>query len=309
MSETTREEPAPFGPSTGIAEAGRCALAQQLAVIEAHDSALRDQASATSVHETRKAIRRTRTLFKLLKPYFVAHTFRRYRRCLKNLMRPLGQARDLEVCLHKLQRFRQGAGLPTAEVEALVALEQAWQAEKSGADEAARQAARQPTYRDCLAVYAVFTATAGAGLPAARNRFAPSQIGHLAPVHIYERLAAVRAFEGQIAAASTAELHQLRICFKELRYTLEFFSPVLGREIERILADLNGIQDHLGDLNDTQVALALLAGREELEAAVQLYRGVQKAEMARLVDTFGPVWDTFNDAAWRRQLSAALSVL
>ena len=309
MSDVSDSEAILYGAKTGMAEAGRIALAQQLSVVRAHDEALREEGSATAVHETRKAIRRTRTLFKLLQPYFVPHAFRRYRRCLKKLMRRLGRARDLEVCLQRLQRFQTGEGIAANEAEALVALGQVWQAEKEQADVAARRAAREPTYRECLEALAAFTATTGAGLPAERDRFVPTQVRHLAPVPIYERLAAVRAFEDEIATASVAELHQLRISFKELRYTLEFFAPVLGGEIEGVLADLNGIQDHLGDLNDTRVALELLDETEGQEAGVELYRMIQQAEMVRLVDSFGAVWDTFNEASWRGQVAAALSVL
>lgn len=309
MSEAVVSQPASFGAATGMAEAGRIALARQLTVIRVHDDALRKEGSATAVHETRKAIRRIRTLFKLLEPYFLPHTFRRYRRCLKKLMRQLGRARDLEVCLQKLQHFRKGERGATGEGEALAALWEAWQTEKAKANAAARQAARQPAYRECLDAFESFTVTTGAGVPPASDWFAPNQVRHLAPIHIYERLAAVRAFEEEISGASVPELHRLRICFKELRYTLEFFAPVLGREMERVLVDLNGIQDHLGDLNDTRVALELLAETKGPAAAVERYRSVQQAEMARLVDSFRPVWDTFNNAAWRGQVTAALSDL
>lgn len=300
---------APFSPETEMAEAGRIALAWQLAVIREHEPGLQAQENATAVHETRKAIRRTRTLFRLLKPYFAKGCFRRYRRCLKETMRQLSRARDLHVFLSKMDRFREEATLAADEEEAMLALRQRWQSAKEEADEVVRQAARRLSYLECLEAYQTFTETGGSGLPATRAPFAPSEVRHEAAVHVYRRLAAVRAFERYMPMTSVSHLHQLRIRFKELRYTLEFFAPVLGWEIVGVLADLDRIQDHLGDLNDTRVALAVLAETEGQETAVLLYRAAQEEELVRLVDTFGPVWDTFNDVAWRRKVGAALSVL
>lgn len=302
-------EGAPFTPEMHMAEAGRIALAQQLAIIQNHDHSLREAGSAEAVHETRKAIRRTRTLFRLLKPYFGKGAFRPYRRCLKRTMRHLGRARDLHVFLVKLDRFREGGTLAAAEREALAALRQMWQSAKDAADEEARRAASRSDYQECLASYRSFTESVGAGVPVERDPFEPCQVRHQAPVHIYRRLAAVRAFEEHVATATVPELHQLRICFKELRYTLEFFAPVLGREIEAVLADLNEIQDHLGDLNDARVALTLLSETEGQAAGVRIYQAAQEMELAQLVDTFGPVWDTFSEVAWRDRVAAALSVL
>lgn len=308
--EWVLRETAPFTPATEMAEAGRIALARQLAVVREHDADLRTETTATAVHETRKAIRRSRTLFKLLQPYFEPHAFRRYRRCLKRLMQRLGRARDLEVFLQKLAGYREREALAPGDAEALAALQKAWQVEKEKANEAAAHAANAPRYRQCLTAYQTFTESVGSAVRSdPPEPPVPDQVGHLAPVHIYQRLAAVRAFAGRIETISVAELHQLRIRFKELRYTLEFFAPVLGREIEAVLADLNSIQDHLGDLNDTRVALALLAERDEEPAGARLYRTAQEAEMVRLVNSFGPVWDTFDDVSWRRRLAAAVSVL
>ena len=272
-------EGAPFTPEMDMAEAGRIALAQQLAIIQNHDHSLRKGA------------------------------FRPYRRCLKRTMRHLARARDLHVFLVKLDRFQEGGTLAAAEREALAALRQMCQSAKDAADEEARRTASRSDYQECLASYRSFTESVGTGVPVERDPFEPRQVRHQAPVHIYRRLAAVRAFEEHVATATVPELHQLRICFKELRYTLEFFAPVLGREIEAVLADLNKIQDHLGDLNDARVALTLLAETEGQAAGVRIYQAAQEMELAQLVDTFGPVWDTFNGVAWRDRVAAALSVL
>ncbi len=53
-------------------------------------------------------------------------------------------------------------------------------------------------------------------------------------------------------------MHALRIEFKKLRYTVEYFSEVLGKRSVEVINDLKLLQDHLGDLNDAQVATQIL---------------------------------------------------
>jgi CHAD domain-containing protein len=77
----------------------------------------------------------------------------------------------------------------------------------------------------------------------------------LAPLLIYTRLASVRAFNAILPDASIEQLHGLRIEFKKLRYTIEFFREVLGEEARAVIDDLKALQDHLGDLNDAQGAI------------------------------------------------------
>ncbi|MFC1936333.1 CHAD domain-containing protein [Chloroflexota bacterium] len=49
-------------------------------------------------------------------------------------------------------------------------------------------------------------------------------------------------------------LHQLRIDGKKLRYALEFFTEILGTELEIAIKLLKELQDCLGDINDVNVA-------------------------------------------------------
>ena len=82
----------------------------------------------------------------------------------------------------------------------------------------------------------------------------PYQVRHIAPRLIYEHYERVRAYETVLDGAPISTLHALRIDFKRFRYTLEFFEEVLGPEIKSVIKETKIMQDHLGDLNDTQVA-------------------------------------------------------
>ena len=62
------------------------------------------------------------------------------------------------------------------------------------------------------------------------------------------------------AELSPAERHKMRIALKKLRYTLEFFAPLLPpRKLPTYLAALTQLQDELGQINDHVTAAELLA--------------------------------------------------
>ena len=65
--------------------------------------------------------------------------------------------------------------------------------------------------------------------------------------------------DGVYAELEAAERHKMRICFKKLRYTLEFFAPLLpGKRLTPYLRALNQLQDELGLINDHVPAEALI---------------------------------------------------
>ena len=75
-----------------------------------------------------------------------------------------------------------------------------------------------------------------------------------------------RARQARVLAERASELtpeerHQMRICFKKLRYAVEFFTPLLApNRLRRYLASLTQIQDELGLIND-QVTAGTLVGQ------------------------------------------------
>ena len=160
--------------------------------------------------------------------------------------------------------------------------------------------------------YAEFTGTTGRGA-LALPPLAPYKARHLIPGLLYERVAGVRAFDDYGRSPHTAadlhQMHQIRIQCKELRYAFEFFSPLLGPEIEPVIVVLEQLQDNLGALNDARVALEMLAKTPGRETAVTCYRQEKQAEINRLLAEFPPLWEVLNGIEWRRNLALALAVL
>jgi CHAD domain-containing protein len=141
---------------------------------------------------------------------------------------------------------------------------------------------------------------------------------------IYTAYENVRAYETAFDQADVLTLHALRIEGKRLRYALEFFEEVLGGELKGVIQMTKRLQDHLGDLNDTEVAgrylrefmerfeqsqAALPFGeRANVEPVVQ-YLAYQYAEKHRLLTTFPDTWAAFNAPEIRRGLALAVAAL
>ncbi|MCP4423135.1 MAG: CHAD domain-containing protein [Chloroflexi bacterium] len=288
-----------------IAELGRQMMAAQLAIIHDYDAALRQNADVTAVHETRKAIRRTFTAVRIFHPYFAPGALEGYRRQLKKLMKRLGRCRDTAVFLGKLDVYINDSAAPLTE------LTRYWQDQKTVADANLHLYIERPKWPPFWEGYAKFIATPGAGVLPSKIGV-PVQARHLIPVLLYQRVAAVRAYDDYLAAMtelSVKKLHQLRIECKELRYAFQFFTPLLGPEIEPAISVLKALQVNLGDLNDARVALEMLADTPGRETAVACYREAQIAETNRLLNDFHPLWAKLNAPVWRENLAMALAML
>jgi len=264
-----------------------------------HWPALRLSADLTAVHETRKAIRRSLTLFKLFAPYFAPDTLTPHRATLRGIMRRLAPCRDTAVFRLYLAAYNETAAAP------LTGLALLWDERQAAAD--ARLCAyleRKKIVRQ-LDRYTRLVTTTGMGLTKQQRKAAPLLVRHILPGLIFAHIAGVRAWGDRLPDLTPRQFHQLRIQFKELRYTLGFFEPLLS-ECAAILDLSRSIQDHLGQLNDASVGLELLAdvGRYPDEAAA--YAQFLRGELARLMAGFLPLYAEFDQPEVRRALALAV---
>jgi CHAD domain-containing protein len=103
---------------------------------------------------------------------------------------------------------------------------------------------------------------------------------------------------------SPAELHRLRILFKRLRYTAEFFRALLGEEAAMLAKDCVAFQDCLGLHQDARVAIDFLTALAEepalhgwlltLGALIQVQRDVMGAQRERFRTLWGSVQGLFD---------------
>jgi len=275
------------------------------------------------IHDMRVATRRMRAAFPVFAHAFLPKALKQYRKGLRQTGRTLGKVRDLDVMIDKARHYQET--LPEAQRLDLEPLLQAWEAAREAARKELVAYLQSSRYQALKEQFSEFVSTPGAGTPPAPAEMpVPYLVRETAPTLIYARLASVRAFDAILHQATLEQFHALRIECKKLRYTLEYFREVLGEDAKAVINEIKGLQDHLGDLNDANVAAGILrnflAQWDVLQAQkpvaerhnpepVLVYLSYQYAERQRLMLAFEDVWTHFNRPRLREKLAKAIAVL
>jgi len=237
--------------------------------------------------------------------------------------RRLGRVRDQDVFIDNARQYL--LTLPEEQRAGLNPLISRW--------EEARQEYRQDMlahldskkYAQFKEEFLDFVNTPGAGVRRQSNEILSANlVCEVAPQLIYSCLGDIRAFDLLIDKATLQQFHSLRIAFKKFRYAIEFFQEVMGGEVKQVITDLKKIQDHLGELNDAQVATLILRdylGEWDLQQQnlpvterkspepVIAYLSAVYIRRQQLMDSFHEVWDYFNRPEFRQNLGAAVAAL
>lgn len=306
-------------PGDPMSEAGRKVLRFHFRRMLKHEPGTRLGEDIEELHDMRVATRRMRSTARVFGAYFDRQAFKPHLKGLRRTGRALGAVRDLDVLLLKTQVYVDN--LPADQRDSLNPLLDAWRARREEARQRMTHYLDSDRYAEFVEDYGEFVMTEGLGVVDldGGTEPTPSRVRELVPLVVYERLAAVRAYEPLLPHADIPTLHALRIAFKRLRYTLEFFQEVVGPEAKEVIKETKVMQDHLGDLNDADVACGLVVEflnqwHRERPAGVSIegvasYLAAKQAEMIRLVETFPAAWERFNDPALRRKLALAVGVL
>ena len=315
-------EPVSIETSDTLAEAGRKVMLQQFQAMLSQEEGTRLGDDIEALHDMRVATRRLRAAFEVFADAFDPKQLKKHLKGLRATGRALGRVRDLDVFREKAQKYleehpEEGPGLEP--------LLQSWQAQREKARLEMLAYLDSKEYLYFKEAFNVFIHTPGAGvisLPGGNP--VPAQVSELAPILIYERMASVRAYQAVLPGAPIEQLHALRIEFKKLRYTVEYFKDVLGPLSKELISEFKSLQDHLGDLVDAQVAIQILQeflkGEKEkglapedvfqAEAeAVNAYLAYRQAEFTHLLETFPEAWEIFNRPEFRKNLARAVSEL
>lgn len=304
-----------FSTDEDMAEAGRQIMGNLANKAMSFESDLATTTSVTAVHETRKTIRRLRTACKLFEAFFENGLLNGYRQRFRKFMRRLGRSRDNAVFLTKLNQYIEeataSAKLTPQESVTLRKLSTYWEANKAAADGEVRRFLSKGKYQAFLLEFESFTKTRGMGAQVADDPLAPTKVNLLAPILISEKVAAVRAFDAYLDDAPLDLLHALRIKLKELRYSLEFFQPVMGPSAAEAIETVKKLLIHLGDINDARIHLKMMTSvkDKDLNTAVVLYQQAKEKELYGLTKDFPLLWIELENPEWRNQVALALAAM
>ncbi len=310
-------------PEDALAEAGRKAMLFNFARMLQHEEGARLGEDIEAVHDMRVATRRLRAAFGVFREAFEPEAVKPHLKGLRKTGRLLGEVRDLDVFMEKVQLYLET--LPEEARNGLEPLMPAWQAQRDKARSRLIAHLDSREYASFKRKFNVFLQTPGAGARTyPKDAVVPTHVNELAPALIYSRLAAARAFEPFPEDAPIERYHALRIQLKNLRYSVEYFQEVLGKKAQEVVGELKQLQDHLGNLNDAQVATLFLIEfieeegkkqarlpenqRHNLQGVVD-FLAYRHAERQGLMETFHPAWKKFTSPAFRRDLAQAISVL
>jgi inorganic triphosphatase YgiF len=200
------------------------------------------------VHQARVALRRLRSAIKLFAPVLPPEFVAAYGQTWQTLAGALGDTRNWDVFLEETLPPIAEAFPDNRDIKRL---RKAAQRRASGARKSVVGLLAVNEYPRLLLEFTAAVYTLSDTLPMPLKDFAHQQIAS------HARRA--RRMARRHAELTPAERHKMRIAFKKLRYTLEFFAPLLPqRKLRPYLAALSQLQDELGLINDHITADALV---------------------------------------------------
>jgi len=320
-----------ISPDDPMSEAGRKTFRFHYRRMLFHEPGTRQGEDIEALHDMRVATRRMRAAFRTFDDYYDPRVMRPLLKGLRQTGRMLGDVRDLDVFRAKTQAYLES--LPESQRSSLGDFLALLEERRETARQAMITYLDSARYRRFKERFGEFVETKGMGsLPVAPGEGEPRpyRVRYVVPVAIYQRLAAVRAYDEWVSTPRppTTQLHALRIACKRLRYTLEFFDEVLGPTAQTLTKEVVAVQDHLGELQDAVVASGILRDflvwgtwgpdikRPPINSAapviapgVAAYLAVRQLDLQRLLDTFPQAWQRLNNAQCSALVAEAVSTL
>jgi inorganic triphosphatase YgiF len=244
-----KSKPVPINDQQTPVEAFRSVALGCLEHFQRNEKGLLTGGEAEFIHQARVALRRLRSAIKLFAPVLPPEFVAAFGQTWKTLAGALGDTRNWDVFLEETLPPIAAAFPDNRDVKRLrkAALRHASSARKSVIGLLAVKEYPRLLLEFTAAVYTL-------------SDTQPMPIKDFARQQISSHARKARRMASRHAELSPEERHKMRIAFKKLRYTLEFFAPLLPqRKLNPYLAALSQLQDELGLINDHVTAETLIA--------------------------------------------------
>lgn len=291
----------PIGANPSVVELIRHALSASVDRLLSHDAGVRLGDDPEDVHQFRVAARTLRSNLKTFGPVLDRDWAGRLRAELGWLGTEAGGVRDLDVLGQRLRH--RGADLTDEDATGLAILLDQIAEQRDQARTQLLVALRSDRYDRLI----------DALIEGARTPVMSPEVPADAPARRFLRRAArrqVRRLDRTVATVSRpptdTDLHLIRIQAKRTRYAIEAARPVIGRPAVEHAAALARLQDILGDLHDSIVAVQWLRNTAATEPAGALVAGqfiaAEGADQSRLRGQVKGAWRTVAAKPLRRWL-------
>ena len=270
-----------------------------------HEAGTRLGEDIEELHAMRVATRRLRSALRLMGPYLGTPLTDPVNDSLRRLARVLGNVRDMDVALLKMDAYRETLSMEDG--QHLKPLRRVWQRRR---DQAHSSMMRYLDSRAYTRLHERMTALLEALQRQERQVSEHEQVGFIAPRMVYLYWQATRAYSAVLRNAPAELLHLLRIDCKRLRFALEFFADVLPSDVAALVDEVVGVQDHLGIMRDEIVAIEMIdvylahpRTRRTRQAAMD-YRTSCDASRAALLETFPQAWSRLDHGSMSQVVEA-----
>jgi CHAD domain-containing protein len=237
--------------SAPAGEVVRAALQLQVRALQDADLMVRT-GQPDGVHQVRVACRRLRSTLAAFRPVLDRTQTDPLRAELAQVGSALSPTRDAEVALAHLRELVAAQPVELVLGPVAARLQQAVIQDEQAGDVQARTVLSSPEYlrlRDDLdALVAAPPLTADAARPA-------DEVLREVVAHTSRRLR--HAVDAAQDSDHPEALHEVRKAAKRVRYTAEAAVPVLGRPVAELVSALKGVQEVLGDRQDTFITRPL----------------------------------------------------
>lgn len=268
-----------------------------LPVARANEAGVIADLDTEFLHDYRIALRKIRSVLSLFKGVYDPEQTIELKRRFSALMAPTGRLRDLDVYL--LDEKRMFALVPDTLHDGLEAMFSLLNDRRAAAQASLSEHLGSKAYGKEIKALAKLFAKRKKLQPGPNAKRASYDFACELIWKRYRKIGRVAA--GLTVTTPDAEVHELRIECKKLRYLMEFFGPVFPKDsLRNILKPLKKLQDSLGLFNDMAVQQArLLAFSDTLDneprrldivqslgALIVILHQNQMAERERIVAAF-----------------------
>lgn len=227
-----------------------------LETMEFNEQGTIDNLDTEFLHDFRIAVRRTRSALTQMKSVFPAQSTARFAKTFAWLGDITTPTRDLDVHLLKFNSLQKS--LPRTMRDDLEPLRQFLTVQQQQEQTKLASNLKSSTYRRIKEQWHRFLTSPLPMHPSAPDALKPtSEIAHRRIWRMYRRV--LREGRAITSASPATDLHELRKSCKKLRYLMEFFQSLYPAEkIRRLIRELKGLQDNLGDFQDLEVQMYTL---------------------------------------------------
>jgi CHAD domain-containing protein len=213
---------------------------------------VRRRPSEPGVHDLRVATRRLIAVLDLVSDVVAVPSLLRRRKALRKFLKGCNLLRDAHIRQMALARLRPG----------YAAIGMVLRQMKTQESVLLRDMGRNTRAFDAASVQAAVVEAEEALLKLGMNAALESSSRMILMGSVAKAFARVVRRKELLNASDPATVHQLRVAFKKLRYSLEILSPLLPWVTSDLRSQMNAYQTSMGKVQDTAVVLESIAAFE-----------------------------------------------